>query len=223
MRIGKAIYNMTKWFGCKGTLCEAAANGDTRAILQLLESNADPNEREGGWSPLHFAARHGETSVIDVLLVHGADVTATDELGWPSINTAVRFRQTQFVRELLMGTSGELIDLSRRDNRGQTALHLAARWDRDGQITAILLEHGVHPGSQDASGVTPLHIAANYGNLVFVETLLDKADFVEVTISGMSKTPADVAVESGHPSIAKLISDYAANQRLQPTRLKPNP
>jgi hypothetical protein len=29
MRMGKAIYNLTKWFGCKSTLCEAAANGDT--------------------------------------------------------------------------------------------------------------------------------------------------------------------------------------------------
>lgn len=213
MRIRKLFYHvMNALPGYHATLYEAAANGDTKTVRRLLEGGAEANAKKAGWTPLHFAARYGETSCVDVLLVHGADVGITDELGWPPFNTAIRFCHTVFVRELLTGTARERIDLDLRDNIGRSALHLAARWDGDGDITALVLEHGAHPDVQDSRGVTPLHIAAHHGNRFFVETLLQKADHVEVTISSVNKTPAEVAMESGHPAIAKLIRDYAANQ-----------
>jgi ankyrin len=161
---------------------------------------------------LHFAARYGESSVVKPLLEHGADLTATDELGWTPLNTAIRFNQTDFVRQLLGKRADTNIDPDFRDKVGQTALHLAARWDRHGEITRLLLDAGADPNTQDQRGVAPLHIAAHHGNLVFVEILLTHASRVDASLRGAGRSPSQVADASGHPAIAKRISEHIANK-----------
>lgn len=40
----------------------------------LLDSGADPNvAQQGGWTPLHAAALHGDVGLVEMLLRHGAD------------------------------------------------------------------------------------------------------------------------------------------------------
>ena len=59
-------------------LHSAVANRDpegARAVAAaLLAAGADPNvEQEGGWTPLHAAALHGDLDLVELLLRHGAD------------------------------------------------------------------------------------------------------------------------------------------------------
>jgi ankyrin repeat protein len=56
-----------------------AALGIARA---LLAQGADPNVRQqGGWTPLHGAAHSGDPELVQLLLQHGADPAAVNDLG----------------------------------------------------------------------------------------------------------------------------------------------
>src|SRR5216684_1915418 len=53
----------------------AAAHGDLHAVREILAKEPGlvnaPND--GGWTPLHFASRWGDSAVVACLLDHGAD------------------------------------------------------------------------------------------------------------------------------------------------------
>lgn len=55
-------------------LHKACARGDAQMVELLLNFEADPNEAlgEGGWTPLHWAARYGHRRVALLLVSHGA-------------------------------------------------------------------------------------------------------------------------------------------------------
>jgi ankyrin repeat protein len=58
----------------------AAKHRDTAGLLLAL--GASPNSvQRGGWTPLHVAARHGEETIVDMLLLRGADTTRKSDDG----------------------------------------------------------------------------------------------------------------------------------------------
>jgi hypothetical protein len=57
-------------------LIEAAANGDTKTLRELLQGGAAVDAQdEQGWTPLCWAAGRGDAAAVRLLLEHGADVT----------------------------------------------------------------------------------------------------------------------------------------------------
>lgn len=80
--------------------------------LRLLVQGADPNFRnmeKGSTSPLHNAAKFGQAAQIELLIVYGADINATDGAGNTAIDLA---RQNQFtqIAERLSEASFEVTD-----------------------------------------------------------------------------------------------------------------
>ncbi|KAJ6262552.1 LOW QUALITY PROTEIN: Ankyrin-1 [Drechslerella dactyloides] len=71
----------------------AAIGCDADLIFNLLEDDnlSDLNVADAhGWTPLHWAARQdGSQEVAEILIEHGADVTATTPDGWTPENIAV--------------------------------------------------------------------------------------------------------------------------------------
>jgi uncharacterized protein len=58
----------------------AAKHRDTAGLLLAL--GASPNSvQRGGWTPLHAAARDGEETIVDMLLLRGADTTRKSDDG----------------------------------------------------------------------------------------------------------------------------------------------
>ena len=50
-------------------LWSAAQSGDARAVADLLQDGADPNDREGkSLSPLHWAVWKGHVDIVQLLL-----------------------------------------------------------------------------------------------------------------------------------------------------------
>ncbi|GIX85709.1 ankyrin repeat domain-containing protein 40 [Caerostris extrusa] len=56
-------------------LREACALGDEDGIRKLLEAGIDVNSQHSinGWTGLHWAAKRGHSSIVRLLLSHGAD------------------------------------------------------------------------------------------------------------------------------------------------------
>ena len=66
-----------------GRLTRAAARGDTAAVAGLLQGGASPaaaDVLQPGWTPLHAAVEGGYEGIVSLLLEHGADPDARDEL-----------------------------------------------------------------------------------------------------------------------------------------------
>jgi G protein-coupled receptor kinase interactor 2 len=80
--------------------------------LRLLVQGADPNyvhHEKGSTMPLHVAAKFGQAAQVELLLVYGADINATDGNGNTAIDLA---KQNQFgqIAERLAEASYEVTD-----------------------------------------------------------------------------------------------------------------
>jgi len=80
------------------TLHESVLWGHGRELQQMLIMGANPDLYEGGYTPLHLAARKGRYAFILQLLAYGADPAATDNLGQTAL---VIFRKRHAFGQIL--------------------------------------------------------------------------------------------------------------------------
>lgn len=60
----------------------ATAKRNMHMVEKLLRAGADPNQVQAdGFTPLHAAAMHGDTAIVGMLLLFGADVTHKNAKG----------------------------------------------------------------------------------------------------------------------------------------------
>lgn len=71
--------------------------------LQLLNHGANVNvAQQGGWTPLHQAAAHNHTAMVNLLLQHGADRTAQSDDGKTPADMAHQQGHTDLANELAL-------------------------------------------------------------------------------------------------------------------------
>lgn len=54
-----------------------------RAIAKADSGNVSSLVLQSGFTPLHYACKHGRASVVDLLCLHGAVIEAKDEVSFP--------------------------------------------------------------------------------------------------------------------------------------------
>jgi ankyrin repeat protein len=77
-----------------------------------------------------------------------------------------------------------------------------------GNFTAIakmLLENNALVNSAQKAGITPLHVAAEHGNIEIIILLLEKGADVKAMMEG-GKFPCDLALEKGFTEIAEILA-----------------
>lgn len=158
-------------------LHEVTVRGLTKQIKQLLRLGADVNSKTTarGRTPLHFAAEMNDTKNMRVLIIKRAKINARDKEGKTPLHIAAELGNLKAVVMLLH----ERAAISARDNMGRTAFHLAAKvkGSTHDEVRVRVLEKlhakGANPDSQDIDGKSALHFAAENGNTVLVEHLID--------------------------------------------------
>ena len=132
-------------------------------VRQLISHGADLNAEcqdtdvywdDVKWTPLHVAIRDGIPPIARMLLEHGANPKAPDNLGKTALHVGSSYGQITEVDLLL--EYGANVDV--RDKKGWTPLHEAAYRLRP-EVVVVLLNHGADPHAQNNWGETPMQLA----------------------------------------------------------------
>ena len=157
--------------GAELDIFEAAAAGDAERVRAMLA--ADPSLRNAhapdGWTPLHLASHFRHTSVIELLLAHGADVNAVSrnaDANAPLHAAAAGGADADVMGRLLRAGAR----VNHRQSSGFTALHEVAAIG-NAEVARLLLEAGAEPDVSNTEGQTPVELARAAGHAALAETL----------------------------------------------------
>ena len=141
-------------------LFDAARMGRVDVIPALLQAGADIDARNAqGHTALILASYNGQVEATELLLQNGAAVDAADTARGNTAFMGTAFKGFDDIAELLLKAGAEI---DRRNDAGQTALMLAALFDR---------HHLVNRDLRDDAGNSALSVASAQANDAMVARL----------------------------------------------------
>ncbi|XP_070279473.1 espin-like protein [Myotis yumanensis] len=187
-------------------LHHAAVSGDLTCLKLLAAAHRSSVNRRtrSGASPLYLACQEGHLHLAQFLVKDcGADVHLRALDGMSALHAAAARGHYSLVVWLVTFTD---IGLTARDNEGATALHFAARGGHTPILDRLLLLGA--PIMRDSWGGTPLHDAAENGQMECCQTLV--SHHVDPSLRDEDGyTAADLAEYHGHQDCAQYLRETA--------------
>jgi ankyrin repeat protein len=174
-----------------------AVKQNNSKITQLLcQANARLNfQTNEGLTPLHYACKNGNLNIAMTLINKKAKIDLLDNHNNTPIMYSVRSRDGLFKYLLKMGA-----DIKRRNDRGETLLHLACEAGNL-EIVVLLLNNNLNVNDVDRKGQTPLHSVLNGNKSTdrkdIIRLLLEYKINVEIR-SKEGKTGLQLLMEKGY-------------------------
>lgn len=175
-------------------LIAAAKAGQLKMVMDLMGRRAKLNHAgQYGRTAMLRACEAGHREVAEYLLIFGAELTTPDDMGWTPLTIAAYEGQASVVRLLIPDALPQL----------DQALLAAAIGGNDETI-GVLAQAGAGLEQRNITGLTPLMLAAEAGNLEAVKSLLDHgADKNAVDRKG--RTAGEIAAQNGFSSVSEWI------------------
>jgi ankyrin repeat protein len=160
-----------------------ACDSDDVAALTLLHSPEQPLDEykdAHGASPLHFAARSGSLKAVQFLAgacSPGAAARPDRQGRTPLMSACASSRGLEVVRYLLSLPESQQASGQAQDEKGATALHLAACCS--GDMTQLLLQAGADPNAPSAAGPPLMWALGHNGPASAVQALIQSGADVD--------------------------------------------
>lgn len=185
-------------------LLAALENEQMELASLLLSRGADVNIKDSlrEETAMHRAVERGNEGVVRFLQDKGADVTICNFRGITPLHLAV-----QKFAARCDDVDAKVIKLlanNARDDRGRTALHLAA--NLRSPLSVSMLVDNVDVNITDHDGRTPLHLASVLGDIQVVDILLNKQCNVRIA-DQLGYRAIHQAVRSGNSKLVAKLSE----------------
>lgn len=191
-------------------LAAAAYAGDAAALNQALSSSADVKwSDEFGNTALHRAAESGSGKCVSALLAAGAELNAVGSRGRTPLHCACEGGHIDAIRVLC--DAGASLEITAGEQGWTMALAAAGATVNAAEALYELYVRGGNVLQASTGGVTPLVVAATFGNLDACKVLLD-AGADGLAIGPRSKSAAEWAEEKGHMDVAELLRGTTASK-----------
>lgn len=193
---------------------------DKSFVELLLNKCAYTDEAcEKGFTPLHIACSNNLLDVVNVLLLHDAQINLRNKSGHTPVYMASYHGYLAIVKFLLK-QEDQICDVNIPNNIGQTAL-MASIHNGHLDIAEFLIKHGhADVNCSDDDGITALMLAVDkkYADIVNLLCLCG------VQIDPMDKTKNTAltcACTIGDLDIVKILAGYGAIEYIDPSNVSP--
>lgn len=191
------------------TVVDAAAQGDTGVLEDLLRRGADVNQTRGdGMTALHWAAERGDAEITSMLIYAGANLSAGTRIGsYTPLHIASRHGHAEIVAALLAAGANANIATS---NSGVLPLHLAAA-SPSVEGVRLLLAAGADVNARERTwGQTPLIFAAGANRVDNLRVLLDAGADFSIAAKVVDTAAREKADKAAEKRIAQVLEEFKA-------------
>ena len=178
-----------------------SCNHSSIVLALVSEYRYDLNNVRG---VLHEACKHGNLSMIKMLIEHGAHVDEKDGDGSTPLHLAVGYNKHEIAAELL-----SKCDPNIQDKQGMTPLHIACI-DGDLSMVKSLIDHGARVDDKDYDGNTPFSLALKYKEYTLALVLLSEFKCDPNTKNNQGEIPLHMAYRGGGIRMISRLIDHGA-------------
>ena len=167
--------NAPSEFGHVTPLHYAAEHGHFEIVKLLASFTSKPNApgKYDRKTPIHLAAINGHADVVKFLANITDDPNMADVSGWTPIHYASEKGDTEVVKALAPFTDTP----NSPDPKGWTPIHIASE-NGHVEVLKVLVACSPNPNDpEDDHGNTPIHLAADFGIVLYMYISMKSIDF----------------------------------------------
>ncbi|XP_027704657.1 rabankyrin-5 [Vombatus ursinus] len=182
----------------------AASWGLEETVQCLLEFRANVNVQDAeGRAPIHVAISNQQSVIIRLLISHpDIRLNVRDRQGLTPFACAMTYKNNKAAEAILKREPGAAEQV---DNKGRNFLHVAVQnSDIESVLFLISVQANVNSRVQDASKLTPLHLAVQAGSEIIVRNLLLAGAKVN-ELTKHRQTALHLAAQQDLPTICSVL------------------
>ncbi|XP_036610820.1 rabankyrin-5 [Trichosurus vulpecula] len=182
----------------------AASWGLEETVQCLLEFGANVSMQDAeGRTPIHVAISNQQSVIIQLLISHpDIRLNIRDRQGLTPFACAMTYKNNKAAEAILKREPGAAEQV---DNKGRNFLHVAVQnSDIESVLFLISVQANVNSRVQDASKLTPLHLAVQAGSEIIVRNLLLAGAKVN-ELTKHRQTALHLAAQQDLPTICSVL------------------